>query len=182
MAEAGGRLSKKKVGLAIRRNHALKLRLQGGDWGDIAETLRATLDTGEPVPEVTPAYDQASAYKDVLAEMKRLTAENKSLAQFELDLQLEQLRELWAKFYPMATERGDYLAFDRCMTIQERRAKLMNLDTPHKIALTDPTGQKEYGVGLTADERVAILRELFGGAPAEQANEGAGGAQSTDPA
>jgi hypothetical protein len=113
--------------------------------------------------------------------MKRLTAENKELAQFELDLQLEQLRELWAKFYPMATDRGDYLAFDRCMTIQERRAKLMNLDTPHKIALTDPTGQKEYGAGLTVDERVAILRELFGGAPAPQASEGAGGAQSTDP-
>ena len=182
MAEAGGKLSKKKVGLAIRRNHALKLRLQGGDWGDIAETLRATLDTSDAVPEVTTAYDQASAYKDVLAEMKRLTAENKSLAQFELDLQLEQLRELWAKFYPMATERGDYLAFDRCMTIQERRAKLMNLDTPHKIALTDPTGQKEYGAGLTADERVAILRELFSGAPADQASEGAGSAQPTDAA
>lgn len=182
MAASGGKLSKKKVGLAIRRNHALKLRLQGGDWGDIAATLRATLDTPDAVPEVTPAYDQASAYKDVLAEMKRLTSENKSLAQFELDLQLEQLRELWAKFYPMATERGDYLAFDRCMTIQERRAKLMNLDTPHKIALTDPTGQKEYGAGLTADERIAILRELFGGAATGQANEGAGGAQPTDAA
>jgi hypothetical protein len=178
---AGGKLSAKKLELAARRNQVLKLRMQGGDWREIAETLRGTVGTEQAVPGVTEGYTVSMAYTDALTEMKRLTAENKELAQFELDLQLEQLRELWAKFYPMATERGDYLAFDRCMTIQERRAKLMNLDTPHKIALTDPTGQKEYGAGLTADERVAILRELFGGASAPQASEGVDGAQSTDP-
>ena len=179
---AGGKLNKTKIELALRRNAVLTLRLQGGDWREIAETLRDTLQTDTPVPGVTPKYSHVLAYQDALAEMQRLTAENKALAQYELDLQLEQLLKLWAKFYPMATERGDYLAFDRCMTIQERRAKLMNLDAPQKIALTDPTGRKEYGAGLTADERVAILRELFSGAPADQASEGAGSAQPTDAA
>lgn len=178
---AGGKLAQQKVAIAIRRNHVLKLRLQGGDWREIAETLRDTLDSDQAVPGVTEKYSYVHAYQDATAEMKRLTAENKELSQFELDVQLEQLRELWAKFYPMALERGDYLAFDRCMTIQERRAKLFNLDSPHKIALTDPTGQKEYGAGLTNDERIAILRELFSHPATPQAQASPGDADPSEP-
>jgi uncharacterized protein Veg len=99
---AGGKLSAKKLELAARRNQVLKLRMQGGDWREIAETLRGTVGTEQAVPGVTEGYTVSMAYTDALTEMKRLTAENKELAQFELDLQLEQLRELWAKFYPMA--------------------------------------------------------------------------------
>lgn len=179
---AGGKASAKKIDLAIRRNQVLALRRQGGDWREIAETLRATLGTEDQVPGVTEKYSHVHAWQDGMAELKRLAAENKQLAEYERDQQLDQLRELWSKFYPMAVERGDYLAFDRCMVILDRRAKMLNIDTPQKVALTDPTGQKEYGAGLTADERVAILRELFGGAVPAEASEGAGGADPTDAA
>jgi hypothetical protein len=174
---AGGKLSARNLNIAVRRSQALSLRRQGGTWRDVADTLRATLETDEPVPGVTESYDAALAYRDVLAEIKRVAAENRPLAEFERDEQLEQLRELWQKFYAMAIERGDYLAFDRCVTIQERRMKLLGMEAPQKIALTDPTGLKEYGAGLTADERIAILRELFGSTASGQAEAGGAGAQ-----
>lgn len=170
-------MSAKKVEIAMRRHHVLSLRRQGGDWREIAETLRATLATDEPVPGVTERYTAQQAWEDAQAEIKRVAAENRPLAEFERDEQLEQLRELWQKFYAMAIERGDYLAFDRCVTIQERRMKLLGMEAPQKIALTDPTGLKEYGAGLTADERIAILRELFGSTASGQAEAGGAGAQ-----
>lgn len=179
---AGGKVSATALDLALRRNAVLKLRRQGGDWREIAEALRASLSTDEPVPAVTPHYDYRQAWRDGLIELKRLSEENAELAAFERDAQLDAMRELWNKFYDMATERGDYLAFDRCMVILDRRAKLLHIDTPQKVAFTDPTGRKEYGVGLTADERVAILRELFGRVIPAEASEGAGGPQSTDAA
>jgi hypothetical protein len=179
---AGGKASAKKIELAIRRNYVLSLRRQGGDWREIADTLRATLDTDEPVPGVTEKYSHVHAWQDGMAELKRLAEENAALAEYERDQQLDQLRELWAKFYPMAVDRGDYLAFDRCMTILDRRQKLLNIDTPQKVALTDPTGQKEYGAGLTADERLALLREAFGGLVPHAPGEGDGGAPPTDAA
>lgn len=179
---AGGEASATNLDLALRRNAVLKLRRQGGDWREIAETLRASLDTDEPVPGVTEKYGHVQAWRDGMAELKRLAGENAELAGYERDQQLDQLRELWNKFYDMALERGDHLAFDRCMVILDRRLKLYHMDTPQKVALTDPTGQKEYGAGLTADERVAILRELFGGLIPAEASEGAGGADPTDAA
>ncbi len=138
---AGGKLSAKKLEIAIRRNHVLSLRRQGGDWREIAETLRATLDTDDPVPGVTPKYDHSLAYKDALAEMNRLSTENKEMAAHELTMQLDQLRELWAKFYGMAVERGDYMAFDRCMTIQERRARLMGVEPAKRQEVTGSNGE-----------------------------------------
>jgi len=138
---AGGKASAKKIDLAIRRNQVLALRRQGGDWREIAETLRATLDTDDPVPGVTEKYSHVHAWQDGMAELKRLAAENKALAEYERDQQLDQLRELWAKFYGMAVERGDYLAFDRCMTIQERRARLMGVEPAKRQEVTGSNGE-----------------------------------------
>lgn len=177
------RNSPRDVALAVRRNYALVLRRQGGSFFDIAAAMRATLETEEPVPGVTAKYGTEHARLDVLHEMKRITAENKELAEHEIDDQLESMRELWAKFYSLAVELGDHMAFDRCMAIMERRLKLLGKspDAPLKVALTDPTGTQEYGAGLTPDERVAILRELFVASIAGTPPPGGAGADGPQP-
>ncbi len=45
------------------------------------------------------------------------------------------------------------------LKISERRAKLKGYDAPTKIAPTDPTGTKEYG--MTDDERIARIAEII---------------------
>lgn len=175
---AGGKASAKKIELAQRRHTVLDLRRQGGSWRDIADTLVGTLDTDAPVPGVTPKYSEAHARYDAMAVLKELVADNQAWAELELAAQLEELRELWAKFYDMAKERGDYLAFDRCMVIQNRRLKLLGLETPQKIALTDPTGQKEYGAGLSDTERLAALRAVFDAASKEDAGPDTRGSEA----
>lgn len=153
-----GRLSKKAFEIAERRNVVLQLRLEGRSFRDIAEALK---DPDNNVPGVTPKYTYQLAYHDALVEMQRLGAENKELAQYELDTQLEQLRELWTKFYSMALERGDYNAFDRLMVIQKRRATLLNVEPPTKIAPTDPTGREPYDAPLSDTDRLARLAQLL---------------------
>src|SRR5712691_455260 len=56
--------------------------------------------------------------------------------------------------------RAMFAALDRCLKIMHRRAALLGLDI-EKLALTNPTGEKEFsGGGLTDAQRVAGLRAL----------------------
>lgn len=41
----------------------------------------------------------------------------------------------------MAVERGDYMAFDRCMTIQERRARLLDVEPVNRQEVSAPGGK-----------------------------------------
>lgn len=56
---------------------------------------------------------------------------------------------------------GDLPSIDRVLKIMERRAKLLGLDSPTKIAPTDPTGVTPYHESVDA-ELVALLYKVTG--------------------
>lgn len=61
-----------------------------------------------------------------------------------------RLDQLWRGIYPAAMS-GNLGAVDRCIKIMERRARLLGLDAPNKVAPTDPSGANEYtGGGLSS--------------------------------
>jgi len=40
--------------------------------------------------------------------------------------------------------KGNHGAIDRFVKLSERRSRILGLDAPAKMALTDPTGEKAY--------------------------------------
>ena len=127
------------VRASVRRWEVLRLRLEGLSFRKIADRV---------------GVDTAQAWHDlqtVLSELKEAARED---AEAVLAVELMRLDELTERCWPLV-ESGDMKAVDRLLRIMERRAKLLGLDAPTKIAPTDPSGETEYA-GLT-DER---LREL----------------------
>lgn len=58
-------------------------------------------------------------------------------------IELERLDDMWQKQYQKAVQKGNTLALESCLKIMERRAKLLGLDKPTKVAATDPSGENE---------------------------------------
>jgi hypothetical protein len=59
---------------------------------------------------------------------------------------------------------GSFGAIDRLLSIQERRAKLLGLDAPTKVAPTSPDGSEPYsGVSITElDREILVLLDTAG--------------------
>ena len=106
---------------------AAELREAGLDYDTIAEKLGYS--------------DRSGAFRAVQRILKRAQRESGSQL-LELELRrLDTMHEgLWLR-----AQRGDTFSVDRVLKIQERRAKYLNLDPPARVALTDPTGEREYG-------------------------------------
>jgi hypothetical protein len=80
--------------------------------------------------------------------------------------------------YARAVAAGDHRT---ALAILDSEAKLENLFPVHKVALTDPTGEREFSGGFTDADRAAALDRLYarlgagGGAPpADRPAEGDG--------
>jgi transcriptional regulator len=76
---------------------------------------------------------------------KALEEVTKSTAQDVVALETARLDALWYKMFIKATSgtKVDHNAVKSCLNIMERRAKLLGLDKPSKIAHTDPAGEQE---------------------------------------
>ena len=124
-----------KINVAMRRREAIKLRLAGMTFDEIG----ARLTCSAPY-----------AYRMVSAELERMAAEahENTAALRELEAaRLDAVQEaIWAK-----AAAGDLDAVDRFVRISARRAALLGLDRPTKIAPTSPDGSAPYeGGGLAA--------------------------------
>lgn len=84
-------------------------------------------------------------------------------------LEVERLDALYLQMFSRAM-KGDYGAVDRCIKISERRAKLLGLDAPVKVAPTSPDGSEEYGAA-----KDTLLRKLSALADSGGAEGGIGG-------
>lgn len=120
---------------AERRLFVLDLRRKGRNYRDIAaEALRHF------GPDRLPAgWDARYAYKDVARELEQVHGEIQEDAQAIKTLEIERLDSLWYVMYQKALA-GDEKAVDRCIRIQERRAKLLGLDAPQRHELGGPDG------------------------------------------
>lgn len=119
MSDQRNPASPQKLAVAERRRVALELRKAGGSYRQIADRMRG-------VDGVSDRYSEAQAHRDVIAELDRLLASNLQAAEQLRELQAEQLREMWQKYYPAAL-KGDSNAFGVCMSILDRQGRLYGL-------------------------------------------------------
>lgn len=119
--------SQKGLNTVERQRQALELRKAGKGFQAIADQL---------------GYSDASgAYRAVTAALQKTLQEP---ADDLRRMELERLDALHGVLWAQAQD-GDQGAVDRLLRVMERRARLLGLDAPTKIAPTDPTGQEEYG-------------------------------------
>lgn len=124
-----------KINVAIRRREALKLRLAGMTFDEMG----ARLNCSAPY-----------AYRMVIAELESVADDAKENTAPLRELEARRLdavqEAIWAK-----VAGGDLDAVDRFVRISARRAALLGLDRPTKIAPTSPDGSAPYeGGGLAA--------------------------------
>ena len=124
-----------------RSKQALELRKGGASFPEIARAL------GYAAP--------AGAYQAVMSALRKVLKEPaeevRTLEVARLDA---MLLALWAQ-----VKQGNQGAIDKALKVEERRAKLLGLDAPNKVAPTDPTGDHEYR-GFSDDDFVARLRAI----------------------
>ena len=138
-----------------RAKQALELRKGGASFPEIARALGYASPSG--------AYDAVMS-----ALRKTLKEPAEEVRRLELARLDAMLLALWTQ-----VKQGNQGAIDRALKVAERRAKLLGLDAPAKLAPTDPTGEKEYGE-LTDAELEARIFALLGIDPAAGDGEAAG--------
>lgn len=106
-----------------RQKQALELRMAGVSYATIAEQLGYS--------------DMSGAHRAVGRALKRTLQEPADKLR---ELEAERLDKLLLGLWPSRTNLG---VVDRILRIMERRAKLLGLDAPTKVAQTDPTGEHE---------------------------------------
>jgi len=127
------------------RQAALSLRRGGATFAGIATTLN--------IPKST-------AHKAVSTAIATLREENRELALELMTLEANRLDAMQMGIWPDAVS-GDIPSIHAVLKIMERRAKLLGLDAPTKVAPTNPQGDRPYQPGdMSAEERRARIAEL----------------------
>lgn len=133
---------------AERRAQAVELRMEGRTFDRIGAEL---------------GISRQRAYQLVSGALGKLQRETLDRVEEALALELERLDALQLAIYEKATA-GDLRAIDRMLKIMERRAKLLGLDAPQKVAPTNPEGDRPYSTNardMTPEERQARIAELL---------------------
>lgn len=110
-----------------RRKKAFDLRKGGANYQQIGDAL---------------GMSRQGARKTVEAAIDKLNEEVSDAALHYRTLQLERLERMHFGLWTRAIN-GDDTAVDRIIKIMDRQAKLLGLDSPTKIAPTDPTGKNQ---------------------------------------
>ena len=134
--------SQRRLEAAEKQRSALKLRKAGATFEAIARELGYQGPSG--------------AYRAVMAGLRKTLQEP---ADELRTLEVERLDALMLGLWTVA-RKGSLEAIDRILKIMARRAKLLGLDAPTKVAPTDPSGEQEYS-GMTDDERIAAIMEII---------------------
>lgn len=137
------RTSSRRAVSAQRRQKALEFRRAGLSYERIGEQLQISK---------TQAYRLVT---QALTEIARQTQDEAALVRV---LELERLDRLLLGLWTKATA-GHVASVEKVLKIMERRARLMGLDMPTKIAPTDPEGRASYRE-LPADELDQRIAEL----------------------
>ncbi len=119
---AGGKQSPQKAMLALRRDYALQLRIQGGSFRQIADHIAR-------MPDFSDDYNEAQAYRDVQHALGSLAKQTQKHSERLKQLELERLEAL-IPVLMKAAKREDWFAVDRLLSVIQLRIKLMGLDKP----------------------------------------------------
>jgi len=146
----------RKVEAHTRQLQALELRKAGVTYEGIAKQL------GYKSPE--------AVFQAVKAAMKSSLNEPANEIR---EMEVKRLDDMLLAMWPQV-KNGNQGAVDRSLRIMERRARLLGLDAPTKIAPTDPTGEHEYR-DLSDNERLEQIQRIL-----DAARERAGGQVTPD--
>lgn len=132
--------SKRRIEAKERVAQAIELRKAGATYQRIADTVGYN-------------SEQAAhkAVTDALVAMLREPAEELRL------LEVERLDSLFLSAFPLA-KQGVMTAIDRCLRIMERRARLLGLDAPVRVAVD---WREELSELQEAGEVKATASEIF---------------------
>ena len=127
-----------KLRAAERRIESLRLRKRGLTYSQIGEKLGVSSRT---------------AYGDVKTELEKIRKVCSEEAELVREIELQRLDELW-RVANTAALKGDLKAIDRCLRIQERRAKLLGLDAVESVTV------EHSGEIKIDDARASLLARL----------------------
>lgn len=128
MPNVNDKNSVRQVSAEEKRSIALELRKSGANFKQIAQKLNCS-------------NRMASNYVNkAIEEVSKL---NQNTAQEIIDLEVHRLDAMLLAIAP-SVNNGNLSAVDRAIKIMERRAKLLGLDKPVKIAPTTPDGELAY--------------------------------------
>ncbi len=125
--------SPRRIEAVNKQRQAVELRKAGASFAMIAEQLGYASVSG--------------AFKAVQTALRKTL---QAPADEVRNLELERLDTLLLALWPQARQ-GNQGAIDRVLRIMERRAKLLGLDAPTKVAPTDPAGERMWQP-FTADD------------------------------
>lgn len=136
----------KRLVAAANRAKAVELRKLGMSYEAIGNKLGMT---------------RQSAHAAVTKAMREIREKTETDAETVRTMELEKLDAIEMAMWPGA-KNGNHLAADRVLKAMERRAKILGLDAPQKVAPTNPAGDKPYAPreGMTSEERDQRIREL----------------------
>ncbi len=127
------------------RREALYLRNTGASFAAIGKTL---------------GVSKSAAFKAVNTALQALRDEIKEQAGLLQSQEADRLDQLQLGIWSDAT-RGNLQAIQTVLKIMERRARLLGLDQPVKVAPTNPQGDQPYQSGQMSDAEVdARIAEL----------------------
>jgi len=155
------RTSARKVSKAVRQEQALRMRIDGRSFPEIARALGYKASSG-PFRLVTDALDDLAA---------KSTENATQLRTLETERCTSIIRDADAVLRDPETKPADKLrALDVKLKASESLRRLWGLDAPTRIAPTTPDGDEEYG-GLSDDQRAAAITGLLAAARARAAGQ-----------
>jgi len=129
------------------RDKCLSLRKAGLTYAKIAERV---------------GISKQGAYKAVQTALNEIREHYRETAVEVVALELERLDEMTAALEGKVAY-GDPQSVATALRVMERRAKLLGLDAPQKIAPTDPSGENPY-LSASDDELRALAAKIAAGA------------------
>jgi hypothetical protein len=124
-SSSGKKTSPETIAAKIKAAKALELRMAGKTYPAIAEEA---------------GYNSPQAAHD--AVKRSLDAVIREPAEALIRLDLERLDSM-LEIHLLSAQGGDVQAVSAVMKIMERRARLLGLDAPTKVAETDPEGNEK---------------------------------------
>jgi hypothetical protein len=140
MSRTGARITK----AAELRREALYLRNGGASFAAIGKTL---------------GVSKSAAFKAINSALQTLRDEITEQAKLLQCQEADRLDQMQMGVWTRAIG-GDLPAIQTVLKIMERRAKLLGLDSPIKVAETHPDGSARESDSMSRQEREARIAEL----------------------
>ena len=128
MASKGNKNKGEKEEAVERKYEAFEFRKSGKSYREIGREL--DISSGQ-------------AHKDVMWVLKTIIDDHKEDVEQYRQMELERLDE-YVKSLDWKKNMGNFKTVEIMLKIQDRRAKLLGLDMPTKIAPTSPDGSEPF--------------------------------------